>query len=103
LYKNQPDHPARRCFTVYDLASARFGYSMDKVQKCQAFHFKCGQGAKTGAGGHLPGNKVWFSCKSDWGDPCSAQGVTNEYICWKFLLVIQVALFVQFLDKTSSS
>ncbi len=43
---------------LYELASARFGYSMDKVQKCQAFHFKCGQGAKTGTGGHLPGNKV---------------------------------------------
>ena len=24
----------------------------------QAFHFKCGQAAKTGIGGHLPGNKV---------------------------------------------
>ncbi len=43
---------------LYELASARFGYSMDKVKKCQAFHFKCGQGAKTGTGGHLPGNKV---------------------------------------------
>jgi glutamate synthase domain-containing protein 2 len=43
---------------LYELASARFGYSMDKVQLCQAFHFKCGQGAKTGTGGHLPGNKV---------------------------------------------
>ncbi len=42
----------------YELASARFGYSMDKVKKCQAFHFKGGQGAKTGTGGHLPGNKV---------------------------------------------
>lgn len=42
----------------YELASARFGYSMGKVQKCQAFHFKGGQGAKTGTGGHLPGNKV---------------------------------------------
>ena len=42
----------------YELASARFGYSMDKIQQCQAFHFKCGQGAKTGTGGHLPGNKV---------------------------------------------
>ncbi len=42
----------------YELASARFGYSMDKVQKCQAFHFKGGQGAKTGTGGHLPGHKV---------------------------------------------
>jgi len=42
----------------YELASARFGYSMEKIQKCQAFHFKCGQGAKTGTGGHLPGDKV---------------------------------------------
>ena len=29
-----------------------------RCQKCQAFHFKGGQGAKTGTGGHLPGNKV---------------------------------------------
>lgn len=42
----------------YELASGRFGYSIDKVKKCQAFHFKGGQGAKTGTGGHLPGNKV---------------------------------------------
>jgi methylamine---glutamate N-methyltransferase subunit C len=42
----------------YELASARFGFSWDKVQKSQAFHFKGGQGAKTGTGGHLPGNKV---------------------------------------------
>ncbi len=42
----------------YELASAKFGFSMDKVAKCQAFHFKGGQGAKTGTGGHLPGDKV---------------------------------------------
>ena len=42
----------------YELASARFGFSMDKVKLAQAFHFKGGQGAKTGTGGHLPGNKV---------------------------------------------
>ena len=42
----------------YELASGRFGFSMDKVQRCQAFHFKGGQGAKTGTGGHLPGDKV---------------------------------------------
>jgi len=42
----------------YELASGRFGYSLDKVAKTQAFHFKGGQGAKTGTGGHLPGNKV---------------------------------------------
>jgi glutamate synthase domain-containing protein 2 len=42
----------------YELASAGFGWSMDKVRVCQAFHFKGGQGAKTGTGGHLPGEKV---------------------------------------------
>ncbi len=42
----------------YELASARFGFSWDKVAKVQAFHFKGGQGAKTGTGGHLPGDKV---------------------------------------------
>ncbi|TSE06640.1 MULTISPECIES: glutamate synthase-related protein [Aquimarina] len=42
----------------YELASAQFGFSWDKLDKVQAFHFKGGQGAKTGTGGHLPGNKV---------------------------------------------
>jgi glutamate synthase domain-containing protein 2 len=42
----------------YELASAKFGYSEDKLKNVQAFHFKGGQGAKTGTGGHLPGNKV---------------------------------------------
>ncbi|MFT5527515.1 MAG: glutamate synthase domain-containing protein 2 [Pirellulaceae bacterium] len=42
----------------YELASAMFGWSLDKVSSVQAFHFKAGQGAKTGTGGHLPGAKV---------------------------------------------
>ncbi|MEN8239912.1 MAG: glutamate synthase-related protein [Actinomycetota bacterium] len=42
----------------YELASARFGFSWDKLDKVQAFHFKGGQAAKTGTGGHLPGAKV---------------------------------------------
>lgn len=42
----------------YQLASARFGFSWAKVEASQAFHFKGGQGAKTGTGGHLPGSKV---------------------------------------------
>jgi len=53
-----PEERAANSRYLYELASARFGYSMDKVKQCQAFHFKCGQGAKTGTGGHLPGNKV---------------------------------------------
>jgi len=52
------DEQASNSRYFYELASARFGYSMDKVKKCQAFHFKGGQGAKTGTGGHLPGHKV---------------------------------------------
>jgi len=42
----------------YEFASARFGFDWDKLAKVQAFHFKGGQGAKTGTGGHLPGAKV---------------------------------------------
>ncbi|MEO0379490.1 MAG: glutamate synthase-related protein [Pseudomonadota bacterium] len=42
----------------YELASARFGFDWDKLARVQAFHFKGGQGAKTGTGGHLPGHKV---------------------------------------------
>lgn len=42
----------------YQLASARFGFGWDKVGRAQAIHFKGGQGAKTGTGGHLPGAKV---------------------------------------------
>ena len=41
----------------YELASARFGYTEELLTKVQAFHFKGGQGAKTGTGGHLPGSK----------------------------------------------
>ena len=43
---------------LYELASGRFGFSMEKITRVQAFHFKGGQGAKTGTGGHLPGHKV---------------------------------------------
>jgi len=42
----------------YELASARFGYRDELLERVQAFHFKGGQGAKTGTGGHLPANKV---------------------------------------------
>lgn len=42
----------------YELASARFGWDISHAERVQAFHFKGGQGAKTGTGGHLPGAKV---------------------------------------------
>ncbi len=41
----------------YELASAGFGYKEELLKDVQAFHFKGGQGAKTGTGGHLPGSK----------------------------------------------
>ncbi|WP_428087991.1 glutamate synthase-related protein [Candidatus Thioglobus sp.] len=41
----------------YEYASAGFGYKDELLSKVQAFHFKGGQGAKTGTGGHLPGSK----------------------------------------------
>lgn len=53
-----PEEQAANSRYFYELASARFGFGWDKVKKCQAFHFKGGQGAKTGTGGHLPGAKV---------------------------------------------
>ena len=53
-----PEEQAANSRYFYELASGHFGFSMDKVKRCQAFHFKGGQGAKTGTGGHLPGEKV---------------------------------------------
>ncbi len=53
-----PEEQAANGRYFYELASARFGFAWDKLANVQAFHFKGGQGAKTGTGGHLPGKKV---------------------------------------------
>ncbi|MDG4663637.1 glutamate synthase-related protein [Mycobacterium sp. 236(2023)] len=53
-----PEEQQRNSRYLYELASARFGWDLRHLQKVQAFHFKGGQGAKTGTGGHLPGSKV---------------------------------------------
>lgn len=53
-----PEEQANNSKYFYELASGQFGWDLEKVKSCQAFHFKAGQGAKTGTGGHLPGNKV---------------------------------------------
>jgi glutamate synthase domain-containing protein 2 len=53
-----PEEQAACSRYFYELASARFGFSMGKLERVQAFHFKGGQGSKTGTGGHLPGEKV---------------------------------------------
>ena len=53
-----PEEQQNNSRYFYELASAKFGWDFDKACRSQAFHFKGGQGAKTGTGGHLPGNKV---------------------------------------------
>ena len=53
-----PEEQQNNSRYFYELASAKFGWDLDKACRSQAFHFKGGQGAKTGTGGHLPGNKV---------------------------------------------
>jgi glutamate synthase domain-containing protein 2 len=53
-----PEEQAENSRYFYELASARFGFSFDQLDLVQSFHFKGGQAAKTGTGGHLPGNKV---------------------------------------------
>ncbi|GAL09361.1 glutamate synthase [NADPH] large chain [Vibrio astriarenae] len=46
-----PEEQQANSHYFYELASAQFGYSEDKLKGVQAFHFKGGQGAKTGTGG----------------------------------------------------
>ena len=53
-----PEEQAVNHRYFYELASAGFGYRENLLERVQAFHFKGGQGAKTGTGGHLPGAKV---------------------------------------------
>ncbi|MGV0766760.1 glutamate synthase-related protein [Mycolicibacterium sp. XJ647] len=53
-----PEEQQENSRYFYELASGRFGWSFQHLTKVQAFHFKGGQGAKTGTGGHLPGAKV---------------------------------------------
>jgi len=52
-----PEEQAANTHYFYELASAQFGYTEEALTQVQAFHFKGGQGAKTGTGGHLPGSK----------------------------------------------
>jgi glutamate synthase domain-containing protein 2/CDGSH-type Zn-finger protein len=52
-----PEEQAANSRYFYELASAKFGYDESLLPRVQAFHFKGGQGAKTGTGGHLPAAK----------------------------------------------
>jgi len=53
-----PEEQAANSRYVYEYATGTFGWDIENVEQVQAFHFKAGQGAKTGTGGHLPGEKV---------------------------------------------
>jgi len=52
-----PEEQTANSRYFYELASAEFGFREELLANVQAFHFKGGQGAKTGTGGHLPGSK----------------------------------------------
>jgi len=53
-----PEEQAANTRYLYEYASAKFGYREELLNSVQAFHFKAGQAAKTGTGGHLPASKV---------------------------------------------
>lgn len=53
-----PEEQQQNSRYFYALASAKFGYDESLLARVQAFHFKAGQAAKTGTGGHLPGATV---------------------------------------------
>jgi len=52
-----PEEQQENSRYFFELASAQYSYREELLEKVQAFHFKGGQGAKTGIGGYLPGNK----------------------------------------------
>ncbi len=53
-----PEEQAANQRYFYEYASGEFGLKEELMTRVKALHFKCGQGAKTGTGGHLPGDKV---------------------------------------------
>ena len=79
----------------YELASAQFGYDEAQLNKVQAFHFKGGQGAKTGTGGHLPGNKNTEKIAEVRGIPVGTPAVSPP----TFKDLSSVADFKRFADR----
>ena len=53
-----PEEQAENRRYLYELGTAMFGYREELLARVQALHFKGGQAAKTGTGGHLPSSKV---------------------------------------------
>ena len=79
----------------YELASAKFGWDLEMMQDVQAFHFKGGQGAKTGTGGHLPGDKVTASIARTRGLQVGEDAISPS----TFTDLVTVADFRRFSDE----
>ncbi|GHU50493.1 glutamate synthase subunit alpha [Clostridia bacterium] len=56
-------HPKRgeesKCSAIKQVASGRFGVTLEYLQSAKEIQIKMAQGAKPGEGGHLPGGKVY--------------------------------------------
>ncbi len=90
-----PEEQAENSRYFYELASAQFGYSEESLSKVQAFHFKGGQGAKTGTGGHLPGSKNTGKISQVRGIPAGKPAVSPP----TFKDLSSVADFKRFADR----
>ncbi|MEN6503183.1 MAG: glutamate synthase large subunit [Planctomycetaceae bacterium] len=56
-YTPEPNGDSRNC-AIKQVASARFGVTIDYLAHAREIQIKMAQGAKPGEGGHLPGHKV---------------------------------------------
>ena len=90
-----PEEQSANSRYFYELASAQFGYDEALMSQVQAFHFKGGQGAKTGTGGHLPGNKVVGKIARVRGLEEGSAAISPP----TFADLVSVADFVKFADR----
>jgi glutamate synthase domain-containing protein 2/nitrite reductase/ring-hydroxylating ferredoxin subunit len=90
-----PEEQAANSRYFYELASAEFGWNWDVAEQVQAFHFKFGQGAKTGTGGHLPGDKVVGKIAQVRGLPEGTAAVSPP----TFLDLVELSDFRRFADQ----
>lgn len=90
-----PEEQAENKRYFYELASAKFGFKMELMKKVQSFHFKGGQGAKTGTGGHLPGNKNMGKISKVRGIPEGQPAISPP----RFTDLISIKDFKNFSDK----
>ncbi|QYK12130.1 CDGSH iron-sulfur domain-containing protein [Shewanella rhizosphaerae] len=90
-----PEEQAANSRYFYELASAQFGYQEALMAKIQAFHFKGGQGAKTGTGGHLPGSKNQGKIAEIRGIPAGQDAISPP----RFRELNSVADFKRFADR----